>query len=214
MRTLRIKLVLFIIATVSELAAQVSIPNGDFNQFEMIHCQDQEYELPVGWKEHPKNERWRQTYNEGFAYKYELPDANRTALALHREYLAQTNEIMTSFFVTENFEYLQLTGRYKFSGSDIDEAEDVLRIIVISSEKMIHTISDKDLEDAHILDITTPNAQFDRFYLEIDEIHKNAYVTIAIQLISGSDDSFYWGQSNAVLDDLKFITNHRISAIH
>jgi len=133
---------------------------------------------------------------------------------MYREDLAHSNELLTSFFVTSNFEHLQLTGRYKFSGSDIDEAEDVLRIIVISSEKMIHTISDKDLEDAHILDITTPKAQFDRFYLEIDEIQKNAYVTIAIQLISGSDDSFYWGQSNAVLDDLKFVPNHRILAIH
>lgn len=214
MRTLRIKLVLLIITTVSEMAAQVTIPNGGFNQFETIHCQDREYELPVGWKEHPQNELWRQSYNEGFAYKYELPDANGTALALHRGYLAQTNEILTNFFVTENIEHLQLMGRYKFSGSDIDEAEDVLRIIVISSEKMIQKISDKDLEDAHILDITTPKAQFDRFYLEIDEIQKNMYVTIAIQLISGSDDSFYWGQSNAVLDDLKFVTNHRISAIH
>lgn len=214
MRTLRIKLVLFIIATISEMAAQVAIPNGDFNQFETIQYQDQEYELPVGWKEHPKNEQWRQSYGEGFAYKYELPDANGTALALHRAYLAQTNEIMNSFFVTENIQHLQLTGRYKFSGSDIDEAEDVLRIIVISSEKVIQRISDNDLEDAHILNITTPKAQFDKFHLEIDKIQKNTYVTIAIQLISGSDDSFYWGQSNAVLDDLKFVTNHRISAIH
>ncbi|MBW1294965.1 hypothetical protein [Aquimarina litoralis] len=214
MRTLLIKLLLLVIATVSELAAQVAIPNGDFNQFETIYSQDQEYEIPVGWREHPRNEEWRQSYGEVFAYKYELPDANKNALALHRGYLAQSNEILTSFLVPAHMEDLQLIGRYKFSGSDIDRAEDVLRIIVISSEKVIHMISDTHLEDANILNITTPKAQFNRFHLDIDKIQKNTYVTIVIQLISGSDDSFYWGQSNAVLDDLKFVFNHRITSIH
>jgi len=33
----------------------------------------------------------------------------------------------------------------------------------------------------------------------------NTYLTIVIQLKSGSDDNYYWGYANAVIDDLKLI---------
>ena len=189
-----------------KLEAQVGIPNGDFNQFETIKIKKHNYDLPVGWKEHQKNDAWRQDDGRGFAYKYDLPDTNGSALAIHRTYSAQTNAILTSFLIPENKENLRLVGRYKFSGSDIDTAKDTLRVSVFSTERPISNTLDTLPENTSVLDITNPEAQFEWFHFDINEIQKNKYLTIAIQLISGSDDSYYWGQSNAVLDDLKIIT--------
>jgi len=39
----------------------------------------------------------------------------------------------------------------------------------------------------------------------VNEIESEDYLTIILQLKSGSDDSYYWGFANAVIDDLEFI---------
>ncbi|NER17294.1 hypothetical protein [Spongiivirga citrea] len=207
------KLIVFILCASLEVTAQIKVPNGNFNQFETISTNKHVYDVPKGWKEHQKNDAWRQDNGRGFAYKYDLPDANGNALALHREYFVQTNAILTSFLIPENKENLRLVGRYKFSGSDIDTAKDTLCITVFSSERPIKTVSDTLPEKAVALNITTPKAQFEWFHLDVNKIQKNNYLTIIIQLKSGSDDSYYWGQSNAVLDDLKFITIQNLTQI-
>lgn len=206
MGTLLIKIITLTVLTVFRLEAQVKIPNSDFNQFKTIQSKNNRYHLPEEWKEHKKNDSWRRDDGRGFAYKYNLPDANGNALALHREYFAETNTILTSFLITENKENLRLVGRYKFSGSDIDTTKDTLRVTVFSTERPMSNTLDIFPENISILDITNPEAQFEWFHLDINEIQKNKYLTIVIQLISGSDDSYYWGQSNTVLDDLKIVT--------
>ncbi|WP_159092249.1 hypothetical protein [Aquimarina sp. Aq107] len=200
-----IKMIILTILVSFKLEAQVEIPNGNFNQFEIIKTEIHTYSLPVGWKEHEKNNSRRQVDGQGFAYKYDVPDANGNALVLYREYYAQTNTIFTSFCIPENKENLRLVGRYKFSGSDIDTAKDTLRITVFSSENSIENTPETLPEDVTALNISTPKAQFEWFHIDINNIQKNNYITIVIQLISGSDDSYYWGHSNAVLDDLKFV---------
>ncbi|WP_394746735.1 hypothetical protein [Spongiimicrobium salis] len=209
-----IKIITLTILASFTLEAQVEIPNGDFNHFETIQIEKYNYDLPVGWKEHQKNEASRQGDGSGFVYKYDLPDANGNALALHRTYSAETNTIITSFSIPENKENLRLVGRYKFSGSDIDTAKDTLRIAVFSSKKSIDDIPNTLPKNATVLNIAEPEAQFEWFHLDINEIQKNNYVTIVIQLISGSDDSYYWGQSNAVLDDLKFATIQKSAQVN
>ncbi len=200
------KIILLILCVSFEMVAQIEVPNGDFNLFETIITNKHTYDVPVGWKEHPKNEVSRLDDGHGFAYKYYLPDANENALALHRTYDAQANSIITSFPIPQNKKNLRLVGRYKFSGSDIDTAKDTLRIAVFSSESSMDETPIILPEKATILNITKPEAQFEWFHLDINEIPKGNYLTIVIQIISGSDDSYYWGQSNAVIDDLKFIT--------
>lgn len=207
-----LQLVLLIITALSELTAQVKIPNRDFDLFEIIRTKNHTYAIPSGWKEHSKNTLWRLEDGHGFAYKYELPDANGSALALHRgsslSHITETNKIFTSFLVPENKENVRLVGHYKFSGSDIDQTNDTLRIIVFSSEKPVSSIPDEFPKNTKALDISKPQAQFDWFHLDVGEIKGNNYLTIVIQLKSGSDDSYYWGYSNAVIDDLKFVVKH------
>ncbi|WP_405207345.1 hypothetical protein [Aquimarina sp. LLG6339-5] len=209
-----IKMIILTILVSFRLEAQVEIPNGDFNQFETIKTAFHSYNLPVSWKEHQKNNALRQTDRQGFAYKYDVPDANGNALALYRAYYTQTNTILTSFLIPENQENLRLVGRYKFSGSDIDAAKDTLRITVFSSKNLVDDTPDALPENAAMLNMSTPEAQFEWFHLDINNIQKNNYVTIVIQLISGSDDSYYWGNSNAVLDDLKFVTIQNLAQVN
>jgi len=208
------KIIILILCASLEMVAQIKVPNGGFNEFETITANNQAYNVPVGWKEHQKNDAYRQDEGHGFAYKYSLLDGNGNALALHRTYSAQTNTILTSFSIPENKKKLRLVGRYKFSGSDIDTAKDTLRITVFSSEMSIDDTPNALPENATVLNITTPEAQFKWFYLDINETKKNNYLTIVIQLISGSDDSYYWGESNAVLDDLKFVTIQDLAQVN
>jgi len=184
------------------------------NQFEIITANKYTYEVPLGWQEPQKNDDSRQNDGSGFAYKYDLPDANENALALHRAYGTQVNTILTSFSIPENKEKLRLVGLYKFSGSYIETAKDTLRIKVFSSERSINDTPNALPKNATVLNITRPEAQFEWFHLDINEIPKGNYLTIIIQLISGSDDIYYWGQSNAVLDDLKFVTIQNLAQVN
>lgn len=212
-----IKIIVFILCASLEMVAQIKVPNGDFNQFETITTDKHAYDVPKGWKEHQKNSAWRLEDGHGFAYKYDLPDANGNALALHRGssgfHITKTNEIFNSFLISENHKNIRLVGRYKFSGSDIEQTNDSLRIIVFSTPKELKSVPDKMPKNATAVNLVIPASQFEWFHLDVGEIKKENYLTIVIQLNSGSDDSYYWGQSNAVLDDLKFVTIQNLAQI-
>ncbi len=191
------------------LESQTIIPNISFNQFQSIYNNGNSYELPTGWKEHKKNDFWRKRDGHGFAYKYNLPDANGNAVALHRgvskSHITETNAIFNSFLTPINHNKLKLIGRYKFSGSDIEETNDTLKILVFSTIKQIKSLINGIPKNATTLELIIPKTQFEWFHLDLSKIKNNNYLTIVIQLISGSDDKFYYGYSNAVIDDLKFV---------
>lgn len=191
------------------MVAQVNVLNDDFEQFETISNPNYSYDLPIGWKEHQKNNVQRLEDGNGFAYKYDLPDANKNAIALHRgassSHITEDNAIFSSFSIPENHKNLRLVGRYKFSGSDIEQAIDTLKVVVFSSPEQLKRIPDEFPKNATISNLVLPASQFEWFHLNVTEIKMNTYLTIVIQLKSGSDDNYYWGYANAVIDDLKLI---------
>ena len=195
--------------TFFNIESQTKIPNIGFNQFHTICNSENSYELPLGWKEHEKNDFWRLRDGHGIAYKYNLPDANENAVALHRgiskSHITETNAIFNSFLTPINHKSLKLVGRYKFSGSDIEETSDTLKILVFSTIKQIKSLINGIPKNATSLELIIPKAQFDWFHLDLSKIKKNNYLTIVIQLTSGSDDDFYYGYSNAVIDELKLV---------
>jgi len=165
--------------------------------------------LPVSWKEHQKNEIWRSSDGQGFAYKYDLPDAHENAIALHRgsseSHLTEDNAIFSSFSTPEKCNNLRLVGRYKFSGSDIAKATDTLKVAVFSTSEQLENIPDKLPKNTAVIDLVVPTSQFKWFHLDMNEIERGDYLTMVIQLKSGSDDCYYWGYANAVIDDLEFV---------
>ena len=203
------KIVLLLLLISMKLSAQLSVPNGTFDAFQSVFNKEHSYELPMAWKEHPKNTKWRQRDGHGFAYKYQLPDANGTALALFRgsslSHVTERNTIYTYFKTNVDGERTRLVGRYKFSGSDIEGAKDTLAISVLISKKPLDDWFEDFPKETKTIKLHVSQAKFDNFYLDVGAIEKDSYVTIAIQLISGSDDSYYFGYSHAVLDDLKFV---------
>ena len=116
------------------------------------------------------------------------------------------NGTAESFSIPEKGKNLRLVGRYKFSGSDIQQATDTLRVAVFSTPEQLQHVPDILPKHATVLDLVVPTAQFEWFHLDMDEIEEDNYLTIVIQLKSGSDDSYYWGYANAVIDDLEFVT--------
>lgn len=203
------KTVILIMCTALQGMAQIKLPNGDFNQFETVSVNSYSYNLPVGWKEHQKNEYWRSRGEYGFVSKYGLPDANEYAVALHRgamgSHLVEENATFSSFSVFENCENVRLVGRYKFSGSDIEEAIDTLRIVAFSTPQQLQNLPDQFPQNATYLNIVAPTSQFEWFQLDLNAIETGIYLTLVFQLKSGSDDNYYWGYANAVIDDLELI---------
>ncbi len=209
MNSIIFKIVLLSILVVPKLMAQANIPNGQFDAFQTVQNNEHLYELPMGWKEHKKNTKWRQRDGHGFAYKYQLPDANGTALALFRgsslSHVTERNTIYTNFKINADGERTRLVGHYKFSGSDIEGAKDTLAISVLISKKPLDDWLEDFPKETKTIKLHVPQAKFNNFYLDVGAIEKDSYVTIAVQLISGSDDSYYYGYSHAVLDDLRFV---------
>ena len=203
-------IILLIICAPLESMAQAKVPNGDFNEFETVSQNGHTYDLPTHWKEQQKNEFWRSRDGHGFVYKYDLPDADGSAIALHRgcpqSHIIEENALLSSFSIPEKGKNLRLVGRYKFSGSDIQQATDTLRVAVFSTPEQLQHVPDILPKHATVLDLVVPTAQFEWFHLDMDEIEEDNYLTIVIQLKSGSDDSYYWGYANAVIDDLEFVT--------
>lgn len=208
------KIVILIICVSLESVAQIKVPNGGFNQFETIDSNGHTYSLPVGWKEHQKNKFWRSRDGQGFVYKYDLPDADESAIALYRgslqSHLTENNAIFSSFSIQEKSKGLRLIGKYKFSGSDIQHTIDTLKIAVFPTSEQLQSIPNQFPENATVLDLIVPTTQFEWFNLDIDENLSGNYLMIIIQLKSGSDDSYYWGYANAVIDDLSFILQNQL----
>ena len=202
-----IRLLLLLVSV--KLSAQLSIPNGTFDAFQSVHNKEHYYELPVAWKEHSKNTKWRQRDGHGFAYKYQLPDANGNALALFRgsslSHITERNTLYTHFKSEVYGERLRLVGRYKFSGSDIEGTKDTLAISVFLSKKPFEDFLEDFPKATKTIKLHVPQATFNNFHLDVGSIEKDSYVTITIQLRSGSKESYYYGYSHAVMDDFRFV---------
>lgn len=64
--------------------------------------------------------------------------------------------------------------------------------------------------DTKALQFTHPIANYDTFNFELPQKitnHEKGFIVIQFIIKSGSDDSFYYGNSNAIFEDLHFIVN-------
>ena len=105
-----------------------------------------------------------------------------------------------------------LNGSVKFSGSDIDETNDTLKIGAFFSKTIDHHLFEKlnkgaILENMTTITITKSNTEFEPFCLEFKkpiDIDLQKYLIIQLFIKSGSDDDFYLGESNVIIDNLHF----------
>jgi hypothetical protein len=167
------------------------------------------------WVESNRNIEIRKHGGIGFFYPYNLPDANREALALFR---TNSIPINTGFAIIEIDDAIKnlktLKGRIKFSGSDIDQTQDTL-IITAFYSKAKDSLVLKNLHKGHISDAATmvkiskPLAQFESFQINLPESNttkEQKYLIIQLLIKSGSDDDFYYGISNAIIDDFRLVS--------
>lgn len=166
------------------------------------------------WTESNRNIELRKNKEVPFFYPYDLPDANLGALALFRTYSTPLNNGFAIIEVDNaNGNLKTLAGRAKFSGSDIDQTKDTLIIAAYYSktkDSLLMANLNKGLipNKADVLKISEPLAQFESFYIHLSKSindEEQKYLIIQLILKSGSDDSYYYGESNAVVDDLNFV---------
>ena len=186
-----------------------SIPRAKNLTYEIVICDSV-------WVESNKNIEMRKHQGIGFFYPYNLPDAENSALALFRTYQTPINCGYNILEVDDNNKSVKrLMGKIKFSGSDIDQTKDTL-IIATYYSKTKNALLLANLNGglvpikANLVKISEPLAQFESFHIDLlqsinDEERK--YLIIQLIIKSGSNDSFYYGNSNAVIDDFYFITN-------
>lgn len=169
------------------------------------------------WTEHSKNIEFRQNGNAGFIYDYKFPDASNNAFAFFRTYEADQNSAHTIIELKKTQRKIKyLTGRFKFSGTDIDQTNDTLIVACSLYNKLNDTVIDR-LKDAdtdfseHKITITEPISHFRSFKLELPDLpnkkSKNLFFVLLVKIKSGSDDNYYFGESDAVIDNLSLITN-------
>lgn len=170
------------------------------------------------WTESKRNIEFRKQGKIGFIYPYNLPDSNKEAIALFRTYNTPINNGFAVIEVDNTLKDLKtLNGRVKFSGSDIDQAQDTLIIATYYSKtkdsSLIKSLNIGQVPKiADVLKISDPKAQFEYFHINLSENNNNEeqkYLIIQFIIKSGSDDDFYYGKSNAVIDGLYF-TNSQI----
>ena len=166
------------------------------------------------WIESDKNVKLRENDGVGFLYPYNLPDAHGKAIALFRSYETPIN---TGFSIVEiktlDMMPKAVKGRIKFSGSDIERTTDTLFITAFYSNtknaSLISSLNEGRIPtSAAVLIISEPLAQFEFYRLDLSQaIPKEEQKYLIVQLIikSGSDDSYYYGNSNAVIDNLRLI---------
>ncbi|MCM4173798.1 hypothetical protein DHD32_20190 [Arenibacter sp. TNZ] len=168
------------------------------------------------WNESSKNEEYRKNDGLGFLYEYNLPDAQGISYALFRTYKGNMNNGYIRLDISKfSNTLISLNGRYKFSGSDIDQAKDTL-IIAISKYNKESNSELKRFDDGQITEndfyemYSDPQAQFQNFHINLNNLYIRDNEFLAIQFIikSGSDDSFYYGTSNAVIDNLRICFKH------
>lgn len=167
----------------------------------------------INWIESNRNIELRKNKEVPFFYPYDFPDANPGALALFRTYSTPVN---TGFAIIEadeaSRELNTLKGRAKFSGSDIDQTKDTLIIATYYSKTkdslLIANLNEGLIpEKADVIKISEPLAQFEPFYLPLSapiNVAEQKYLIIQLIIKSGSDDNYYYGTSNAVIDSLHF----------
>lgn len=164
------------------------------------------------WIESNRNIEIRKYGGIGFFYPYNLPDAKNDAMALFRTYNTPINAGFAIIEVSDSIENLKtLIGSAKFSGSDIGQTRDTLIIAAYYSktkDSLLIVNLNKGLiaDKANIVKISTPLAQFESFRINLSESSNNneerKYLIIQLIIKSGSDDNFYYGISNAVIDNL------------
>jgi len=170
------------------------------------------------WTESNRNIELRKNKEVPFFYPYDFPDANQGALALFRTYSTPLNNGFTIIEVdTTRGNRKTLAGRAKFSGSDIDQTKDTL-IIAAYYSKTKDSLLIANLNrglipyDADVLKISEPLAQFEPFYVPLSapvNVAEQKYFIVQLIIKSGSDDNYYYGTSNAVIDNLHFNNGSR-----
>jgi len=165
--------------------------------------------IPV-WNNSSKNDEYRKNEGTGFFYEYNLPDAWGISYALYRSYKGSLNNGYILLDLSELSSTIKnICGRYKFSGSDIDQTEDTLIIAVSKYKKQSRTEIEKfdncqlGKNDFYRL-YTEPQTQFQVFSINLDNLNikEDEYLAIQFILKSGSDDNYYFGESDAVVDNL------------
>ncbi|WP_299314787.1 hypothetical protein [uncultured Aquimarina sp.] len=93
--------------------------------------------IPV-WNNSSKNDEYRKNEGTGFSYEYNLPDAWGISYALYRIYKGSLNNGYILLDMSELSNTIKsIRGRYKFSGSDIDQTKDALIIAVSKYKKQL-----------------------------------------------------------------------------
>ncbi len=166
----------------------------------------------ITWIESHRNIELRKNKEIPFFYPYDFPDAKRNAWALFRTYRTPLNNGFAIIEVANKSGNLKtLKGRAKFSGSDIDRTKDTLIIAAYYSK--IDSLSIANLnkglipDKADVIKLSEPLAQFEPFYIPLSEPIKaveKKYLIIQLIIKSGSDDNYYYGTSNAVVDNIHF----------
>ncbi|TXN36112.1 hypothetical protein FVB32_16270 [Flagellimonas hymeniacidonis] len=166
----------------------------------------------ITWIESHRNIELRKNKEIPFFYPYDFPDAKRDALALFRTYSTPLNNGFAIIRVaSKGWAPRKLMGRAKFSGSDIDQTKDTLIIAAYYSK--IDSLSIANLnkglipDKADVIKLSEPLAQFEPFYIPLSEPIKaveKKYLIIQLIIKSGSDDNYYYGTSNAVVDNIHF----------
>ncbi len=168
------------------------------------------------WTEHSKNIEFRQNGSTGFIYNYKFPDASDSAFAFFRTYDADQNSAYTIIELKKNLRKIKyFTGRFKFSGTDIDQTNDTLIVSCSLYNKLNDTVIDRleagdtDFSE-HKITITEPISHFRSFKLELPELpnkkNEKLFLVLLVKIKSGSDDNYYFGESHAVIDNLSLIT--------
>lgn len=165
--------------------------------------------IPI-WNDSSKNEDYRKNDGTGFSYEYKLPDAWGISYALYRSYKGSLNNGFILLEISElSNTLINIRGRYKFSGSDIDQTSDTLIIAVSKYKKQsreeIERFDNGQINDNDFYRVyTEPQTQFQGFSIDSKNLNIRDDEYLAIQFIikSGSDDSYYYGNSNAVIDNL------------
>jgi hypothetical protein len=162
------------------------------------------------WNDSSKNYEYRKNDGTGFSYEYNLPDAWGISYALYRTYKGSLNNGHILLDMSELSNTIKsIRGRYKFSGSDIDQTKDTLIIAVSKYKKQSSAEIEKfdngqlDKNDFYRV-YTEPQTQFQGFSIDLDNLNikEDEYLAIQFILKSGSYDNYYHGTSDAVIDNL------------
>lgn len=197
------------------LCVNITLAQGNMSKIDMgsiktINDSILEAQIIPIWNDSSKNEEYRKNNGTGFSYEYKLPDAWGISYALYRGYKGSLNNGFILLDLSElSNTIINIRGRFKFSGSDIDQTKDTLTIAVSKYKKQsreeIERFDNGQInENDFYRVITEPRTQFQGFNINLDNlnIREDEYLAIQFIIKSGSDDSYYYGTSDAVIDNL------------